>query len=144
MEFTPSDCRVRVTADPIRPDVLLDEMSDPTAGAVVLFLGTARDHSPGRSGITHLEYESFPGEVEKCLERLMGQAQGRWDIRRAVVEHRVGRVEVGQISVAVVVSAAHRAAAWDAGRFLIEQLKTQAPIWKQENWPGGSEWIEGA
>ena len=136
--------RVAINPDHIDPGALLAEVGDPSAGAVVLFLGTARDHSEGRTGVTHLEYEAYPGVVIEKIEELVLIALGKWDLVAVVVEHRVGEVMVGQPSVAVAVSAAHRDAAFEAGRFLIDELKEKAPIWKKEHWPGGGEWVQGA
>jgi molybdopterin synthase catalytic subunit len=136
--------RVAVKDHALDPGALLGEVGDPSAGAVVLFLGTARDHSKGKTGVTHLEYEAYPGVVVEKLDELVSAAINKWDLVAVVVEHRVGDVAVGQPSVAVAVSSAHRDAAFEAGRFLIDELKARAPIWKKEHWPGGGEWVEGA
>ena len=130
--------------EPLDPSALLIEVGDPSAGAVVLFLGTARDHSNGKTGVTHLEYEAYPGVVVEKIDELVSAAIHKWALVAVVVEHRVGEVPVGQPSVAVAVSSAHRDAAFEAGRFLIDELKARAPIWKKEHWPGGGEWVEGA
>jgi molybdopterin synthase catalytic subunit len=129
-----------IKADEIDPAALLAEIGDPEAGATVLFLGTARNHSEGKKGITHLEYEAYP----EVVEELITQAAGKWDLVAVAIEHRIGQVPVGHPSVAVAVSAAHRDAAFEAGRFLIDELKARAPIWKKEHWPGGEEWVMGA
>lgn len=136
--------RVAVKQEALDPGALLAEVGDHSAGAVVLFLGTARDHSEGKSGVTHLEYEAYPGVVVAKIEQLVSEAIAKWDLVAVAVEHRVGEVVVGQPSVAVAVSSVHRDAAFEAGRFLIDELKTRAPIWKKEHWPGGGEWVEGA
>jgi molybdopterin synthase catalytic subunit len=136
--------RVAVKDQALDPGALLGEVGDPSAGAVVLFLGTARDHSKGKTGVTHLEYEAYPGVVVEKIDELVAAAIDKWDLVAVVVEHRVGEVAVGQPSVAVAVSSAHRDAAFEAGRFLIDELKARAPIWKKEHWPGGGEWVEGA
>ena len=136
--------RVAVKAESLDPAALLSEVGDPAAGATVLFLGTARNHSDGKIGVTHLEYEAYPGVVTDKIEELLTQAIAKWDLVAVAVEHRVGEVSVGQPSVAVAVSAGHRDAAFEAGRFLIDELKARAPIWKKEHWPGGGEWVRGA
>jgi molybdopterin synthase catalytic subunit len=135
---------VRVSETLIDPSALLDFVSDPTAGAVVSFLGTVRDHSPGKDGVTHLVYEAYQELVEEKIAGLVAEAVQRWPVMGVAVHHRTGRVELGESSVAVVVSAAHRVDAFDAARFLIDELKAKAPIWKQEHWDGGVEWIEGS
>lgn len=136
--------RVAVRSHSIDAAALLAEVSRPTAGAVVLFLGTARDHSPGKTGITHLEYEAYPEMVEAKLTEVVNDAVTRWDLQVVVVEHRVGMVAVGDPSVAVAVAAGHRDEAFAAGRFLIDELKSRVPIWKKEHWEGGAEWVKGA
>jgi molybdopterin synthase catalytic subunit len=135
---------VRVSESPLDAAALLDAVSDPTAGAVVSFLGTVRDHSPGKTGVTHLVYEAYLELVEAKISELVGTARSNWPLIAVAVEHRVGRVEVGEASVAVVVSSAHRTDAFAAARFLIDELKAKAPIWKQEHSSEGAEWIEGS
>ncbi len=136
--------RVAIREDGIEPSALLAEVGRPDAGATALFLGTARDHSDGKDGVTHLEYEAYREHVETSLHAIVDDAVGRWPVLSVVVEHRVGIVDVGQPSVAVAVSSAHRGDAFEAARFLIDELKHRAPIWKREHWPGGAEWVEGA
>ena len=135
---------VRVTETSLEPAALLEFVSDPTAGAVVTFLGTVRNHAPGKTGVTHLVYEAYLERVEDTIRGLIADASARWPLTAVAVEHRVGRVEVGEASVAVAASSAHRADAFEAARFLIDELKAHAPIWKQEHWDGGVEWIEGS
>lgn len=144
MEVSGIRSRVAISAESIDVTALLAEVGDPSAGAVVLFLGTARDHSEYKTGVTHLEYEAYPGVVVEKIEELVAVAADKWDLVAVAIEHRVGDVAVGQPSVAVAVSAAHRDAAFEASRFLIDELKTKAPIWKKEHWPGGGEWVKGA
>jgi molybdopterin synthase catalytic subunit len=133
--------RVRVGSDPIDPGSLLDEVRDPRAGAVVLFCGTVRDHSEGKLGVTHLEYEAYGEVVEAKIAELVAEARRRWPLERVAVEHAVGGLAVGETSVAVAVSSGHRNEAFAAGRFLIDRLKETAPIWKKEHWEGGAEWV---
>ena len=144
MERLQVSTRVKVKAEPIDPASLLGEVESPRAGAVVLFLGTARDHSNDLTGITHLEYEAYPEMVEAKIEEVVGEAVARWELIGVVVEHRVGIVPTGEAAVAVAVSSAHRQEAFGAGQFLIDQLKLRAPIWKKEHWPGGGDWVKGA
>ena len=136
--------RVRVGEDEIDASALVAEVGRPDSGATVLFLGTVRDHSDGKEGVTHLVYEAYIEHVESRIREICEAASRQWPILSVVVEHRTGRVELGEASVAVAVSTAHRGDAFDAGEYLIDELKSRAPIWKQENWPGGQEWIEGA
>ena len=136
--------RIRVSVAPINAGMLVDEISGPSTGALAIFLGTVRDHSPGKQGITHLEYEAYEGHVEAKIDEILDEAAARWPIDKVVVEHRVGRVGLTEASVAVAVACAHRAEAFAAARYLIDELKARAPIWKKECWPGGGEWSPGA
>ena len=95
-------------------------------------------------GLTHLEYEAYPEVVVERIEELVSQAADKWELVAVAIEHRIGMVAIGQTSVGVAVAAVHRDAAFEAGRFLIDELKARAPIWKKEHWPGGAEWVEGA
>ncbi len=144
MESTQQSIEVRVSDDPIDPGSLVDRVSRPDAGATVLFLGTVRDHSEGKTGVTHLDYEVYQEEVENRIASLIDDAAEKWPILSAVVEHRSGRVELQEVSVAVAVSCAHRSDSFAAAKYLIDELKRSAPIWKKEFWPGGSEWSQGS
>ena len=106
-----------------------------------MFLGTVRDSSPGRAGVTHLEYEAYAEQVEAEIGRIVAEAHERWPIRRAAAVHRVGELEIGEISVGVAVSSPHRVDAFPAARYLIDELKSRAPIWKKEHWSDGAEWV---
>jgi molybdopterin synthase catalytic subunit len=119
----------------------LDWAVRPDCGAVVLFSGTARDHSPGREGVTELEYEAYEEHVVTRLAAIAAEARRRWPaIGRIVQLHRLGPVPVGASSVVVVVSAPHRVEAFAAARFCIDTLKATVPIWKREVWDGGESW----
>ena len=133
--------RVRVQEEAIDTASVLATVEDPGAGAIVLFLGTVRDHSEGKPGVTHLEYEAYREVVEEKISGIVARARDKWPIRRVAAVHRVGRLEIGDVSVAVAVSAGHRPEAFEAGRFLIDELKATAPIWKKEHWDGGAEWV---
>jgi len=136
--------RVAVVEDGIDVGGLLEEVGDPGAGAVALFLGTVRNHSPRRVGVTHLEYEVYRTQVCAKITEIVSEAARRWSVVAIAVEHRMGRVEVGEVAVAVAVSSGHRAEAFAAARYLIDELKERAPIWKKEHWSGGSEWSLGS
>lgn len=136
--------RVALRSEPLDVPALVAEVGRPDAGATALFLGTARDHSDGKTGVTHLEYEAYVEHVEPKLAEICAEAAERWPILVLVAEHRVGVVHVGEASVAVAVSTAHRGDAFEAARYVIDELKQRVPIWKREHWPGGAEWVEGA
>jgi molybdopterin synthase catalytic subunit len=113
----------------------------PSCGAVVTFTGTVRDHAPGRDGVTELEYEAYEEAVGPRMHAIADDARARWpSIGRIAMLHRVGRLDLTEAAVLVVVSAGHRDVAFDAARHCIDTLKSAVPIWKKETWAGGSEW----
>jgi molybdopterin synthase catalytic subunit len=112
-------------------------------GAVVTFLGLVRNHNIGRR-VRYLEYEAYEPLTLKTFDLIAGEARSRWHGVRVALHHRVGRLEVGEASIAIAVSSAHRADAYAACRYLIERVKQVAPIWKHEFFEGGDVWIEGA
>lgn len=131
---------LRLTRDPIVLDELLGAVADPKAGAVVVFIGTTRDHNEGRR-VERLEYEAYPGMAESELAKIAEEARTRWPIARIAVVHRTGVVPIGMASVAIAVSSAHRSDAFSAARFTIDRLKQVVPIWKKEFFEGGAVWI---
>ncbi len=135
---------VAVGNDAIDVPSLTKFVASDQSGATVLFLGTVRSHAPGRQGVTHLEYEAFVEHVEPKIAEIVAEARAQWPIDRTAAVHRIGDLSVGEISVGVAVSAAHRVDAFPAARFIIDELKSRAPIWKKEHWAGGAEWVEGA
>lgn len=130
----------RVTDEEIRLQELIDEVRNEEAGAIVTFLGTVRRHSRGRE-VQHLEYEAYPEMAEAKLREIGREMEERWGVRVAIVQ-RIGRLEVGEASVAIAVAAPHRREAFEAARYAIDRLKEIVPIWKKEFYEGGEEWIE--
>jgi molybdopterin synthase catalytic subunit len=117
----------------------------PDCGAVVVFTGTVRDHAEGRTDVVALTYEAYDEQVVPRLEAIVDEARKRWpSVARVVAHHRVGRLELGEVSVLVAVSAGHRPEAFEAARYVIDALKAAVPIWKQEHWSGGDDWGTGA
>jgi molybdopterin synthase catalytic subunit len=113
----------------------------PDCGATVTFTGTARDHAAGRPGVHRLEYEAYEEQVTPRLAALVGELRARWPaVGRVALLHRTGVVELGEAAVVVAVSAPHRAEAFEAARYGIDELKRTAPIWKREAWAGGESW----
>ena len=137
-----SDLTVRVTSDPISAAALRPLVAIAKAGAIVTFEGTVRDHHLGRV-VRYLEYEAYAPMVERQLRRLAQELLAQEDITRIAVAHRFGRLEIGEVSVAMAVSSAHRAAAFRVCEQLIDRLKTSVPIWKKEFGEAGAHWIEG-
>lgn len=139
------DVRVEILGAALPVDELIQWATRPGCGAVVAFLGTARDHSEGRPGVTELEYEAYLPYAIDRLHEVAEEAQARWSSLGAIaMVHREGRLEIGETAVAVVVSAAHRQAAFEAAQFCIDTLKERVPIWKRESWAGGSDWGQDA
>jgi molybdopterin synthase catalytic subunit len=113
----------------------------PDCGGLVLFSGTARDHAEGRPGVERLEYEAYDAQVVPRLAAVADEARARWPaVGRIALLHRTGVLAVGESAVVVVVSAPHRAEAFDAARFCIDTLKRSVPIWKRETWADGESW----
>lgn len=114
---------------------------DPRCGGVVVFTGTARDHSTGRPDVTRLEYEAYESQVVPRLEEIAERARKQWpDVGRIVLLHRIGEVPITEAAVVVAVSAPHREEAFAAARFGIDTLKSTVPIWKREDWAEGTSW----
>ncbi len=119
--------------------------SVPRAGAVVVFLGIVRDHADGRTDVTALTYEAYETEARRVMSDIVATVRvDQPALERVAVMHRTGRLEVGESSVAVVVSSAHRDAAFAGARSCIDTLKETVPIWKQEHWAAGDDWGTGA
>ena len=132
---------IRLTHDPIDYAVLTESVRSPLCGAVALFLGTVRDLT-GSEITEFLVYEAYPPMAEKKLTEIEAEVRSRWAVGEVAIVHRLGRLGVGEVSVAVAVSAPHRAAAFDACRFAIDTLKELVPIWKKENGPDGrATWV---
>ena len=144
MDAAAQPVRIAISRVPLDVGAAYAEVGRPGAGAIAVFVGTVRDHSPGRSGVTHLDYEAFEDRVTEVIGAVVDEAVERWPILAGVVEHRVGRVSVGEPAVVVAVATAHRDAAFEAARYLIDEVKARAPLWKKEHWPGGAEWVAGA
>ena len=130
----------RLVDGPLDVAAVLREVEDPQAGAVASFVGTVRNRSRDRD-VVHLEYEAFEEMAEPLLARLGDELTERHGLCAVAIHHRLGRVEIGEASVVIAVSAPHRAAALDACREAIETLKTTIPLWKKEVYSGGEEWI---
>jgi molybdopterin synthase catalytic subunit/molybdopterin converting factor small subunit len=125
---------------PLDISAVVREVEDPEAGAVASFVGTVRRRSRDRD-VLHLEYEAFEEMAEPMLARLGDELTARHGLCAVAIHHRLGRVEIGEASVVIAVSAPHRSAALDACRDAIETLKTTIPLWKKEVYAGGEEWI---
>jgi molybdopterin synthase catalytic subunit len=133
---------VRLAHEPIAVPALLREVAADGAGATALFLGTVRDTNDGRP-VEGIEYTAYERMAIAELERIVGEAVERHPGTAIVVVHRIGTLTIGDISVAIACSNAHRAAALDANRYVIEELKRRVPIWKRERYLDGTlEWVD--
>jgi MoaE-MoaD fusion protein len=130
----------RLTEEPIDVDEVIAEVADERAGAIATFLGTTRVHSRGRT-VMRLEYEAYAGMAERVMEHIAGDLRSKYDVCAVAMAHRLGRVGIGETSVAIAVSAPHREHALAACKEAIDTLKEQVPLWKKEVYEGGEEWI---
>jgi molybdopterin synthase catalytic subunit len=121
-------------------DRVVDEVRSDEAGAIATFTGTTRIQSRGRT-VTHLDYEAYEGMAEKVMAEIAEELQGRYEVTGIAIHHRVGRVGIGDTSVVIAVSAAHRQDALAACKDAIDELKARVPLWKKEVYEGGEEWI---
>jgi|CXWL01.1.fsa_nt_gi molybdopterin synthase catalytic subunit len=137
----PSDENARtVVRDPI--DVAALSRTEPEDGALCVFTGVVRNHNEGKS-VLYLEYEGYEEMVVSIFAEIEAEARARFGVARVRIVHRLGRMEIGETSVAVSVSSPHRGEAFEACRFAIDTLKHKAPIWKKEFYADGSSWLEG-
>jgi molybdopterin synthase catalytic subunit len=132
---------IKITAEPIDYAAVTDLVRSPLAGAVCTFLGTVREFTGDRRTVA-LAYESYPEMALKKMAELEEQARRRWPVIELALVHRVGNLELGEVSVAVAVSCPHRHESFEACRWLIDTLKQVVPIWKKEIWADGNEaWV---
>jgi len=133
---------VRITREKIDTAVLFEQIKRPEDGAVVTFEGVVRGNTRGRRTL-FLDYEAYEEMALKQMHGLIEQALSRFPIRAALIVHRIGRLAVGEASVVIMVASPHRAAAFEAGRWLIDTLKQTVPIWKKEHFADGAVWADG-
>jgi molybdopterin synthase catalytic subunit len=132
---------VQLTREPIDYHALTESVRSPRCGAVALFLGTVRDLT-GEQVTVFLDYEAYAPMAEKKLTEIETEIRRKWSVEKVAMVHRLGRLAVGEVSVAVAVSCPHRAAAFEACQYAIDTIKQLVPIWKKENAPDGTgEWI---
>jgi len=133
---------ISITEKPIDVNKLLSDVSDQSSGASVLFTGTVRDHNE-QDKVSKLHYEAYQEMAEKILQEIENEIHIKWKINKFIAIHRTGTLKVGEVSVAIAVSAEHRKEAFDACKFGIDAIKEKAPIWKKEFAESGAEWLEG-
>jgi len=129
-----------ITPNELTGDAVADLVRSPDCGAITVFLGTARRTSRGRE-VEYLEYEAYPEMAIRKLRQIADEIKERWGTDQLAVKHRVGRVNLGEASVAIAIATEHRAEGFDACKYAIDRLKETVPVWKKEVWVGGGEWI---
>jgi molybdopterin synthase catalytic subunit len=133
---------IEISVDQLSVDRCLAAVESPDCGGVAVFLGVVRNNSEGMS-TDHLEYEAYVEMAEQVIGDIVNEAAGQWPVGKIAVQHRTGELQIGEASVIVAVSAPHRAEAFDACRYVIDQLKIRAPIWKKEFGEAGEVWVGG-
>ena len=131
-----------VTADELDPGRVVEHVRRDDAGAIALFYGVVRDHNRGRK-VTYLEYDAYQEMATKVMQRIADEVKERFNVAETAIQHRTGRLEIGETSLLVAVSSAHRKEAFEACHALVDRLKEEVPIWKKEVFEGGAEWIDG-
>lgn len=132
-----------ITDEELRTDEVLGRVGAEQDGAILLFLGVVRDHNDGRP-VEGMEYEAYREMAEGVLEDIAGEVEERWQTDRIVILHRIGSLEIGEASVAIAVSTPHRGEAYDASRYVIEEIKERLPVWKKEHYQDGERrWVPG-
>ena len=133
---------IEIVTEPIDVDAVVKSTQDPSAGGIDVFIGTTRNHSNGKP-VRYLEYHAYKPMAIKMMNRIANEARSKWDVKKIAIVHRVGRLEIGEASVVIAVSAAHRDEAFKACRYLIDTLKKLVPIWKKEFFEDGEVWVDG-
>ncbi len=133
---------ISITHERLDRDALVAAVSHPGAGGIVVFEGVVRDNARGKQ-VRYLEYDVYPEMAVQQIREIVAEAERRWGVERVAVAHRIGRLEIGEASVIIVVASPHRAEAFDACRYIIDTLKATVPIWKKEVATNGEEWVEG-
>lgn len=132
-----------ISEHPIDVEMLLANVKDDSAGATILFFGTVRNHNAGNA-ITAIYYEAYVKMVEEAMAKIEAESVKRWNLKKFAAVHRIGNLKIGEVSVAIAVSSEHRAEAFEAGRYAIDRIKSEVPIWKKETISGkGGIWAQG-
>ena len=132
-----------LTRDPITADSVLPLVGGPADGAIDLFLGVVRNHNEG-DAVSGMQYEAYAAMAEQTLREIVAEASSQAGVGQVAAVHRIGALRVGEVSVAIAASAPHRAEAFTACRYVIEEIKKRLPVWKQEHYVAGTEkWLAG-
>jgi molybdopterin synthase catalytic subunit len=131
-----------ITTQPISVDDVSRRAISPAVGSVVTFAGVVRGTNQGRQ-VHSLEYEAYPEMAEPILTQIGEEIRARWPVEQVAIVHRVGRLQVGEVSVVIAIASAHRQGAFEAGSYAIDRIKQIAPVWKKEYLDGGEVWLDG-
>ncbi|MBI2865977.1 MAG: molybdenum cofactor biosynthesis protein MoaE [Chloroflexi bacterium] len=131
---------VEVSHKPLDPQLLMERTARSRDGAVVTFVGLVRDHSEGRR-VRYLEYEAYKEMAEAKLRQIVDEVRERWDLEDVSIVHRLGRLQVGEASLVIVVASPHRRPAFEACAYAVDRIKEVVPIWKKEVWEDGERWV---
>jgi len=135
-----SEQMFEIVEDPIEVERLIKKVERPEAGAITTFIGAVREWTRGRRTL-YLEYQAYKPMAIKMFEKIAEEIQEKWPHTKVAISHRIGRLEISDVAVAIVVSAPHRKAAYAANEYAIERIKQMVPIWKKEHWEDGETWI---
>jgi molybdopterin synthase catalytic subunit len=131
---------INIVSQKINTEEILESVKDPSAGGIDMFVGTTRDISNGKK-VLRLEYEAYEPMAMKMMNEIAEELRVKWKIKKISMVHRIGRVDIGEASVVIAVSATHRREAFEACRYAIDTLKKQVPIWKKEYYIDGEIWV---
>ncbi len=134
---------IKITQDPIDISAVTACVADDGSGATVLFLGTVRDHSDETSSVSEMFYEAYTEMAEEAMKRIEDEAVRHWNLKKFAAVHRIGTMQVGEVSVAIAVSAEHRKEAFEACQYAIDTIKKTVPLWKKEISDSSSRWVKG-
>jgi molybdopterin synthase catalytic subunit len=132
---------IKITNKRINVQKVIDAAQSPDCGAVSVFIGTVRNHSRDKD-VNALEYEVYGEMAEKMIEKIIEEIKAKWEVNRVAISHRIGKMNVGEITVAIAVSAPHRKDSIPACQYAIDRLKEIVPIWKKEYAIDGASWVE--
>ena len=131
---------IHITSDPLEPNSVTEIVRNNSNGAVITFLGTTRDSTDGKN-VNYLEYEAYQPMAQNMIQQIFDEVKERWEIEDLAISHRLGKVEIGEISMVVAISSPHRKQAFEAGQYSIDRIKEIVPIWKKEFFDNGEVWV---
>lgn len=134
------ETQIKISPSTLDVGACIDWVKTSATGGIDVFIGTVRDVTNGKS-VTRLEFEAYDSMAQKEMQKIANEAHEQWQLQRVLVHHRTGVLQIGEIPVVIAVSSAHRVAAFEACRYIIDTLKQTVPIWKKEIFEDGEEWV---